>query len=527
MKKVFVLCMIAVLVLTCTTACTKKENDASSASQVILNGDEIYPVKCDDELTFWGGWSEFLQADYADMSQTPLGKALEEQTGVKIKYIHPSSAQQDEQFNILLASDDMPDIINHHWNTYSGGPDKAIQEKYIIPLNDLLEKYMPSLNKIINDNPDIAREMKTDSGNYYAVPFIRGDEWLTTYSGLILRKDWLDKAGLELPKTVDEFETVLSAFKKYSNSAPLVLSSGQIGNLIRMYNTDYGFYLDNGKVKYGPLDSNYRDAVVNLKKWYDGGLIDKNFLSADSKYINAAVLNDDSGAYFSTVVSGIGNLLEVKPYDSFDLVAAPNLTIDGSEVPEFSTISGRVDMNVGAAISTDCKNVELAARFLDFGYSEKGHMLYNFGIEGESYTMVDGYPKLTSLLTDNPDGLGFERISSRYLKAGSSGLFVQDSRFVEQSLRFPKQQMEAYKTWSNTNMREHLMPSITLKADEVDEAANLENDITTYVKENTISFIIGKRDIAEYDDFINEINKLGIEKLTSMKQSALERYNKR
>ena len=280
-------------------------------------------------------------------------------------------------------------------------------------------------------------------------------------------------------------------------------------------------------MKYGPLDPNFKEAVVKIKKWYDDGLVDKNFLSADSKYINAAVLNDDSGAYFSTVVSGIGNLLEAKPYDSFDLVAAPNLTPDGRDVPEFSTIAGRVNMNVGAAISTDCKNVELAARFLDFGYSEKGHMLYNFGIENESYTMVDGYPKLTTLLTDNPDGLGFERISSRYLKAGSSGLFVQDSRFVEQSLMFPKQQMDAYKTWSNTNMREHLMPSITLKADEVDEAANLENDITTYVKENTVSFIIGKRNIAEYDDFINEINKLGIEKLTAMKQSALERYNKR
>lgn len=197
------------------------------------------------------------------MGETPLGKALEEMTGVKIKYIHPSSAQQDEQFNILLASDDLPDIINHHWNTYSGGPDKEISEQYIVRLNEPLEQYMPALSKILKENPDIDKEVKTDSGNYYSVPFIRGEEWLTTYSGLILRKDWLDKAGLELPKSVDDLENVLKTFKKYSNVAPLVMTSGNMSPFMWMHDTAYGFYQDNGTVKYGPLDSNYKDAVLS------------------------------------------------------------------------------------------------------------------------------------------------------------------------------------------------------------------------------------------------------------------------
>lgn len=197
------------------------------------------------------------------MGETPLGKALEEMTGVKIKYIHPSSAQQDEQFNILLASDDLPDIINHHWNTYSGGPDKAISEQYIVRLNEPLEQYMPALSKILKENPDIDKEVKTDSGNYYSVPFIRGEEWLTTYSGLILRKDWLDKAGLELPKWIDDLENVLKTFKKYSNVAPLVMTSGNMSPFMWMHDTAYGFYQDNGTVKYGPLDSNYKDAVLS------------------------------------------------------------------------------------------------------------------------------------------------------------------------------------------------------------------------------------------------------------------------
>ena len=48
---------------------------------------------------------------------------------------------------------------------------------------------------------------------------------------------------------------------------------------------------------------------------------------------------------------------------------------------------------------------QLAAKVLDYGYSEKGRMLYNFGIEGESYEMVDAYPKYTEKIINNPDGL--------------------------------------------------------------------------------------------------------------------------
>ena len=32
--------------------------------------------------------------------------------------------------------------------------------------------------------------------------------------------------------------------------------------------------------------------------------------------------------------------------------------------------------------------------FLDYGYTEEGHLLLNFGVEGESYEMIDGYAHL-------------------------------------------------------------------------------------------------------------------------------------
>ena len=43
-----------------------------------------------------------------------------------------------------------------------------------------------------------------------------------------------------------------------------------------------------------------------------------------------------------------------------------------------------------AAITTSCKNIEAAARLLDYAYGEEGHLLANFGIEGVTYEMIDG-----------------------------------------------------------------------------------------------------------------------------------------
>ena len=52
--------------------------------------------------------------------------------------------------------------------------------------------------------------------------------------------------------------------------------------------------------------------------------------------------------------------------------------------------------------------VEVVARLLDYAYSEAGATLYNFGTEGESYTVVDGQPVYTDLVLNNPDGMTWE-----------------------------------------------------------------------------------------------------------------------
>lgn len=96
---------------------------------------------------------------------------------------------------------------------YPGGPEKAITDKVILPLNDLIDKSAPNLKKLLQQDKELDKMIKTDNGTYYAFPMIRPDNGLV-FRGPMIRKDWLDELNLQVPTTIDEWYTVLKAFKE-------------------------------------------------------------------------------------------------------------------------------------------------------------------------------------------------------------------------------------------------------------------------------------------------------------------------
>ena len=498
----------------------------TTSAEVKLAGDNIYPVSCEDTLTYWMPLDTRLEGAVNSFGDTPLAKELEKRTGVKIEYVHPQAGQGAEQFNIMLASNELPDIVTYNWASYAGGADQAIDEQYIYKLNDIIDNYAPALKEYLKNHPEIDKKIKTDSGNYFAFPFVRGEDWMTSSQGLMLRKDWMDKLGLDEPRTLDELENVLREFKKMGAKAPLVLSTSHLQIMLYAYGTAPDFYVDNGQVKYGFATEEYRQALEKAAQWYKEGLIDQNLISADAKYIQSRMLNGDAGACFGFVVSGMGALLDAKPDDTFDLMAIHQPTLDGG-VPEYAYKEDNVVPVAYVAISTNCKNPELAARFLDYGYTEEGHMLFNFGIEGESYNMQDGKAVFSDVITNNPDGLSFAQAAVRYTRAQYSGIFEQDPGYVQQSLTYKEQQQHAYDVWADNNMSEHLLPPITLKPDEQSESADIMSNISTYASEKMIAYITGKESLDTFDDYLAQLKTYGIERAVELRQAALERYNSR
>lgn len=108
-------------------------------------------------------------------------------------------------------------------------------------------------------------------------------------------------------------------------------------------------------------------------------------------------------------------------------------------------------------------------------------MLYNFGIEGESYTMENGYPKYTDLVMKNPQGLPIAQALAKYIRAINVGPFVGDRRVMEQYAALPEQK-QSIEVWMNAENRKQL-PVISLSADESSKYSSMMSDIQTFYEE--------------------------------------------
>ena len=249
-KKALLLLLCLTLVASCFTGCGKEEVKNLNGSEVTLNGKDIYPVSCDDTITYWMDLNSAIAADYENFGDTPLGIELKKRTGVNVQYIHSQSGQGKEQVNLLIASGDLPGVVEFNWPNYPGGPDSAINDGVILGLNDYVEDFAPDFYKYAKENPEVGKAVKTDIGNYFGFPFVRSEDWIRAWKGLIIRKDWLEKSGLKEPKTLDEYEAMLEKFKEYSTGEPLYLATSDLTTIYHAYGIGNGFYIDdNGEVR--------------------------------------------------------------------------------------------------------------------------------------------------------------------------------------------------------------------------------------------------------------------------------------
>jgi putative aldouronate transport system substrate-binding protein len=519
------------------TGCAKKENEKPSSGSSTTAGPVAYPIKTDTTLTYWS----FFYGDSSfgpNNGDLPLYKEVEKKTGVKVKFIHPAKGQESEQFNLMLASGDLPDIIQTNWFKFKGGPEKAIKDNLIIPLNDVIDKNAPNLKKILSSDKELDKMVKTDDGKYYVFPIFRVLEKSLppVYTGPMVRKDWLDELGLSVPTTIDEWETMLRAFKeKKGADSPFTVSVFSTGGTMKagsLFMGAYGvmddFFLQNGKVVYGPAESGFKDYLALMRKWYSAGLIDKDIFTVDGKTQDAKMLSGKAGSTIGNLGGGLGKYLDsMKGKDAkYDLVGTQYPTLkkgDKSEFGHWGMLYG--DSNGSSAITTQSKNKDLAAQYLDYAYSREGQLLYNFGIEGTSYTIVNGVPTYTELITKNPNGLTFAQAATGYSNVNTS--VVQDPDYFRQSGLPYKQQKTAVENWMNTNQKAHMIPAVTATPEESSDLAKVMNDVETYKQEMVAKFILGQEPIENFDKYVAQIKKLGVDKAITIKEASIQRYNKR
>lgn len=506
--------------------CSCGDKQANTKSTADLSS---YPIKTETELTYWVASNSNIAATATNLGDTPFAKELEKQTGVKVKYIHPALGQESEAFSLMIASNELADMIEYSWNAALGGPTTSIEDGIIVSLNDYMDEYAPALSSYLKDNPDINRSIITDDGQYYCFPFLRGAEKLCLSAGPLIRQDWLEELGIDIPKTVEDWENMLIRFRDEKGAtAPITFRSDQVGQMFSLMSSINYFYNDNGTIKYGPLEPEWYNACETLNRWFETGLLDNNYTMVDSSIWDANMLNGKSGAAIGGGGGDLGRWLQTMKAknSSFKLVGVPFPGI-GDSPAKMVNVSPQWPGH-GTAISTACKDIPLAVKYLDYSYTEAGHILNNFGIEGESFTYVDDEPIYTDYVMDNDEGLSVSQAMGRYCRANYLGPFVQDIRYLEQYYGTDVQR-NALDAWFDApeEAKNKYLPTFTLTSDETTEFSSIVNEATKYVDESRAAFISGAKPLGEYDKFVKDLKGLKIDRVIEIYQAALDRYNNR
>ncbi|PLT45157.1 ABC transporter, substrate-binding protein [Paenibacillus pasadenensis] len=548
LKSSLSLALAGALLAGCTSGGGNNGNNAGSGGQTGGAGADgqgaagaaeqtAYPLQTDKQLAYWAELPGNLVGVQPSLDEVPFFQEWQKRTGVKLEFASPPSGQAKESLNMLLASGDLPDLIEFNFlDGFPGGPEKAIKDGYILRLNDYIDKYAPNLKRFLQDNPDIDKMVKTDSGSYYAFPFIREDEYLRVFQGPIIRQDWLDELGLPVPETIDDWTATLRRFKEKKGAAaplsfvskPRFFQESGNGAFLGAFGVTRGFYQEDGQIKFGPSEPGFKDYLELFRGWYAEGLIDKNAATADGKALDGNIVSGAAGATVANAGGGIGKwqpLVQAKDPKAV-LAAAPYPVLNKGDKPKFGQRNNAYSPEGIVAVTTSAEDPELAVRMLDFGYSEEGRLFFNFGTEGVSYEMKDGYPTYTDLLMKNPDKLAPAQMISQYARGSYNGPFIQDKRYAEQFFALQTQR-DAVELWQQTDSASYNLPPITPTAEESSEYATIMNDINTLVDEMTLKIILGSEPLDAYDDYLAKMKSLRLDRAIEIQTAALARYSSR
>jgi putative aldouronate transport system substrate-binding protein len=230
------------------------------------------------------------QGDTLDNNQ--YSRYLFDKSNVKFNVLWSAAGQDyDQKIKLAIASNDLPDVMIVDETVFRS----LAKANQLADLTDVYNNYAsPLLKELYASTDNKALDKATIKGKLLAFPniSIQADG----PSMLWVRKDWLDKLGLQPPKTVDDMAIIAKAFVDRDpdgdgkpdtiglpgNSQEIAITTGtaDFTGLFAAYNAFPGMWMkdSNGKVVYGSTTSEAKEALGKLKELYAAGLVDKEFV---------------------------------------------------------------------------------------------------------------------------------------------------------------------------------------------------------------------------------------------------------
>ena len=292
----------------------------------------------------------------------------------------------EEKKNTLLASGDQLDAFigdaDDLWNDVS-------REGLVRPISDLVDQYGAHLKELIPDTT--WADVKNGNGEIVAIPSYNRTYW----NGALIRKDWLAEANLEMPKTLEDLEKVLEAFKQRGNVIPAGGKPWFIEPTMAAAVTG-GITAENGWETESP-DGEFIQAYEHpdyikflemYNRWLDNGWFDPDFLVTEETNYESMLFSGRMGVYFcdpTSIDKYIPLLKSQNPDGELEVLPVLSGPMGDAALQE---ISG---LRYAAYVTTMSKTPELVVKYFDWLVADaENYKLAKYGVADVNYVEEDG-----------------------------------------------------------------------------------------------------------------------------------------
>ncbi|SDC18534.1 putative aldouronate transport system substrate-binding protein [Paenibacillus sp. UNCCL117] len=469
-------------------------------------------------------------------------KWLEEKTNIHIEWEVAPEKTFAEKLNVSLASGDYPDVLL----SMSVSPiQQSIYGKdgVFIPLNSYIDKYGVEMKKMFGQISYVKDLITLPDGKIYSVPQVNDCYHCSLGQKMWIYQPWLDKLGLKMPTTTEEFYQVLKAFKEKdpngngkADEIALVGATNGPSSTLDLFLTsafiekDFNLkYVKDGKVQVAYNQPEWKEALKYISKLYAEGLVSPQTFTQDRAKLKQMGLNPEIpivGAIASqnqTVFSDVDN-----PRFK-DFVAVPPLQGPGGVR---STAYNPYAVSTGQFVITNkAKNPAAAFRLADLLLSQEATLRSTQGRPGQEWDWaapgeigVNGKPAVWKTIA--PNG---KLQNVHWAQAGPS-LRTNDLRLsvaadpknsLELILFNETKKYEPYKL-----AMDKIVPPVFFTNEQAEELSNLEKSLTDYRTEFFAKTVTGSLDVEkEWNNYLNTLEKMNIKRYLEIYQDAYKQYH--
>lgn len=318
---------------------------------------------------------------------------IAEWANVEFEEVFMPMSDVNTQFNLLVASGDMPDLVETAW--LRGDMREYAEDGAFADITDIA---------LIAENytPIQIENMKSDDGRIYVLDSLPIDK---DFDGLFLRVDLLEKAGYEgIPQTLDEFVEAMRAVKEWDPNAIVYTCRGvnyQHWFLTQPFNTavsGWSWYPERNAYCNTWEGDNIVKSVEFAKMLYDEGLLDKEFITNDANTVDEKRLNENCLIWAQNrggIYARMQIFAKTQGQDDARFLPVPmpvDPTCGRDAVYTAPGLNGGYTFAINANVSDE--EYDACVRVLDALFSDEMRDLYVYGREGIEYEVAEDGSKV-------------------------------------------------------------------------------------------------------------------------------------